>query len=81
MFLSSSLRASSRRLQSILKARGRSLHSPPLSLARLLSCSSIRSAVTVADLEKAKERIFALPEDPGTDDKLKLYALYKQVSQ
>ena len=32
------------------------------------------------DLEKAKEKLSTLTEDPGNDVKLKLYGLYKQVS-
>ncbi len=35
---------------------------------------------SAGDLEKAKERLSALTEDPGNDVKLKLYALFKQVS-
>lgn len=30
-------------------------------------------------LEKAKQRVMQLTEDPGNQNKLKLYALYKQV--
>lgn len=32
-----------------------------------------------ADLEKAKERLATLTEDPGNEVKLKLYGLFKQV--
>lgn len=31
-------------------------------------------------LEKAKQRVMELTEDPGNENKLQLYALYKQVS-
>lgn len=33
-----------------------------------------------ADLEKAKEKLSTLTEDPGNEVKLKLYGLYKQAS-
>ena len=32
------------------------------------------------ELEKAKERLSRLKEDPGNDIKLKLYGLFKQVN-
>lgn len=34
-----------------------------------------------ADLDKAKERLGTLTEDPGNDVKLKLYAIFKQVKK
>ena len=45
-------------------------------MARSFSSSS---PVLSSDLDKAKERLSVLTEDPGNDVKLKLYALYKQV--
>ncbi len=90
--LSRSLRLCSRRhLSSWRSSRGACstlTHLPPrpatltpiLPQSRLLSGSTIRWAAT-ADLDKAKERVTTLSEDPGNDVKLKLYALYKQVRE
>ena len=42
--------------------------------------SSLRRFSSLSDdLERAKERLNILTEDPGNDAKLKLYGLYKQV--
>ena len=48
-----------------------SIQTPVYCARRLLS--------TVEDLEKTKQRLNVLTEDPGNDAKLKLYGLYKQV--
>ena len=34
---------------------------------------------SIEDLEKAKEKVMQLKEDPGNVKKLELYSLYKQV--
>ena len=88
-----SLRLCSRRL-SILRRTGpllgltRPLPQPSLGLRVLPGSQSLqrwlgyspRLFASAADLEQAKERVTTLTEDPGNDIKLKLYALYKQVS-
>ena len=50
------------------------------SLQRCFSGSPLLySGSSQDDLERAKQRVTTLTEDPGNEAKLKLYALYKQV--
>ena len=80
-----SLRLCSRHLSSWRAGRGALTLLPPAPatltprVTRFVSCSLIKLAATPADLDKAKERVTTLSEDPGNDVKLKLYGLYKQV--
>ena len=59
-----------------------SMRLPCVSVA--LSCQrGIRTTSLIAlasDLERAKQKLATLKEDPGNEMKLKLYSLFKQVS-
>lgn len=42
--------------------------------------TSVNLSKSVEDLEAAKQKVTTLTEDPGNEAKLKLYGLFKQVS-
>ena len=46
---------------------------------RDLHTAPLLAPASDSDLNKAKQRLTALNEDPGNDVKLKLYSLFKQV--